>query len=117
MLDRRATGEGSTEGDRQNSAGESGGWLAVRSEGLRAYVQVLNLLSRGQRIDAHEIVLEDDKHYYRCENDDSLERLISARLLAAMRRQRLVHDGQYWEITDRGRVFLTERFRQIEMVD
>lgn len=91
--------------------------MAVRSEGLRAYIQILNLLSRGHRIDAHEIVLEDDKHYYRFEDDDSLERLISARLLASMRRQQLVREGRYWEITDRGRNFLTERFRLLEMVN
>jgi len=91
--------------------------LAVRSEGLRAYIQVLNLLSRGHRLDAHEIVLEDDKQYFRFENDEALERLISGRLLASMRRQRLVREGRYWEITDKGRVFLTERFRQLEMVN
>ena len=91
--------------------------MALRSEGLRAYIQVLNLLAGGHRIDAHEIVLEDDKHYYRLENDDALERLVSARLMASMRRHRLVREGRYWEITDRGRNFLSERFRLVEMVN
>jgi len=101
---------------RRELAGESGGLLAVRSEGLRAYIQVLNLLSRGHRIDAQEIVLEDDKHYYRIENDDALERLISARLLASMRRQQLVCDGRFWEITDKGRGFLHDRYRAVGLV-
>lgn len=91
--------------------------MSVRSEGLRAYLKVLNMLSMGQRIHASEIVLEDDGHYYRLESDTTLERLISARLLASMQRQRLVREGRYWEITPKGREFLTRRFRQVEVVN
>lgn len=87
--------------------------MSVRSEGLRAYLQVLQLLSQGHLIDAEEIVLEGDKHYYRLGDDESLERLVSARLLASMRRQRLVREGRYWEITDRGRDFLLSRARPL----
>jgi hypothetical protein len=93
-------------------SGEHWGGLDRSGKGLELAGE-----SRGHRLDAHEIVLEEDKHYYRFENDDALERLISARLMATMRRQRLVREGRYWEITDRGRDFLTERFRQIEMVN
>ena len=83
--------------------------MSVRSEGLKAYVQVLRLLAQGHLIDAREIVLEGDRHYYRLGDDESLERLVSARLLASMRRQRLVREGRYWEITDRGWDFLLSR--------
>ncbi len=100
-----------------DTAGESGGRLAVRSEGLRAYIRVLNLLSRGERIDAGAIVLEEDKHYYRLESDPSLDRLVSARLLAPMRRKDLVREGRFWEITDKGRSFLRHRFRPADWVN
>lgn len=91
--------------------------LTVRSEGLRAYIQVLNLLSEGERIDASAIVLEEDKHYYRLEEDPGLEQLVSARLLAAMRRKNLVREWRFWEITDKGRSFLRQRFRPTDWVN
>jgi hypothetical protein len=74
------------------------------------------MLSHGQRINASEIVLEEDGRDYRMESDPSMEQLISARLMASMRRHRLVREGRCWEITDRGRDFLTRRFRQVEIV-
>ncbi len=66
------------------------------------------MISRGHLIDTHELVLEDDKHYYRFAGDESLDRLVSARLMSSMRRQRLVKEGRYWEITRRGREFMVE---------
>ena len=82
--------------------------MAVRSEGLKAYLKVLEMISRGHLIDTHEIVLEDDKHYYRFADDETLDRLVSARLMSSMCRQRLVREGRYWEITRRGRDFISE---------
>ena len=66
------------------------------------------MISRGHLIDTREIVLEDDKHYYRFADDESLDRLVSARLMSSMRRKRLVREGHYWEITRRGREFMIE---------
>lgn len=84
---------------------------------MKAYVKVLEMLSRGHLIDTRDIVLEDDKHYYRLAEDETLGRLISARLMTAMRRQLLVREGRYWEITARGREFLSERRRSVAMVN
>jgi hypothetical protein len=82
--------------------------VAVRSEGLKAYFKVLEMISRGHLIDTHEIVLEDDRHYYRFADDESLDRVVSARLMTSMCRQRLVKEGRYWEITRRGRDFMSQ---------
>ena len=54
------------------------------------------------------MVLDEDKHYFRFDDDEEWCELVSARLVSRMRRQRLIADGDYFSVTRLGLEFLRQ---------
>lgn len=80
----------------------------IQSQSLRSHLRLLALIAGGRRLRGTEFVIDDDKHYYRFEDDTDWAELVSARLVTGMRRKHLLRDGPYFEVTDLGHRLLRE---------
>lgn len=80
----------------------------IESQSLPSHLRVLALIAGGRRLLAGEFVLDRDKHYFRFDDDHEWRELVSARLVTAMRRKRLLRGGEYFQVTSLGHRLLRE---------
>lgn len=74
----------------------------IESQSLPSHLDVLALIAGGRRLLAGEMVLDYDKHYFRFDDDYDWRELVSARLITAMRRKRLIAGGDVFRVTPLG---------------
>ena len=80
----------------------------IESQSLPSHLRVLGLIAGGRRLCASELVLDEDKHYFRFDDDDEWQELVSARLITGMCRKKLIEGGDFFQVTRFGHRLLRQ---------